>query len=151
MWSDRDTMEASRTRERPARNVNMAVDERGVARDCGMPPARREDGAAHMRLATELVALAFDLPSSAIARRDRQQGVLLARRCCLYLLHTCCGMSVRALAGGFGMSRKTVMLALRRVEDWREDAAADALLECLEEALRHAARARLVRARATCR
>ncbi len=148
MWSNRDTMKARRTKERSARGVDMPVDERGKAGDSGLPPARREDGVAHMRLATELVALAFGLPSSAIARRDRQHGVLLARRCCLYLLHTCCGMSVRALAGGFGMSRKTVMLALRRVEDWREDAAADALLQCLEEALRHAGRARLMRARA---
>ena len=108
------------------------------------PPPRRpsgqEAGAAGpalddlMLAVAALVGAAFSVAPQKLMEGRRRQ-VLTARRTWLYLLHVVCGLPVGELARALKLDRKTIVRAIQHIEDWRDDARADALLLLLEQAL----------------
>lgn len=74
----------------------------------------------------------FGVSPTALAKATRgDKREVLARQCVIYLAHVALGFSVSALARHFGRDRATIRNALRRIEDKRDDAAFDRLLDAL--------------------
>jgi hypothetical protein len=82
-------------------------------------------------------ALAFGLSRRGLmqAGRDRPRAVL-ARQVAMYLLHVAFSLSMQEVGRLFRRDRSTVAHACRRIEEWREQEAADAFLHHLEAAIR---------------
>jgi len=74
------------------------------------------------------------------ARTRRPPKAAFARQIAMYLSHIVFKMSPSEVARAFGRDPSTVIYALRRIEELREDPAFDRTLDWLEEMLNRAAR-----------
>lgn len=96
--------------------------------------ARQGDGGAgHVEA---VVASAFAVPTESIRvpRRGRACEAF-ARQVAMYLSHTRLGLSYTAAGAFFGRDRTTAAHACRAVEEKREDATVDAIVDYLERAI----------------
>lgn len=59
---------------------------------------------------------------------------VLIRQVAMYLMHVGCGVPMERVGDAFGRDRSTVGHACRAIEDRRDDAGFDRLLDCLERA-----------------
>lgn len=102
----------------------------------GLPPEFRRDRL-HAAFITSLVALATDLPAREIAGRTRSsQAATRARQVAIYLAHVTLSWSLARAAFAFGRDRTTAGVAVRAVEDLRDDPGMDARIAELESCLR---------------
>ena len=81
---------------------------------------------------TQLVAFATGVGAQEIAAGSRSSTeVSRARQVAMYLAHTVCAWPLARVGSAFGRDRSTAAHACQRVEDMREDAAFDTLVnEC---------------------
>ncbi|PWE17006.1 chromosomal replication initiator DnaA [Marinicauda salina] len=94
---------------------------------------------ARARLAREAAAYAFGVDAAEIAAPTRRSArTALARQVAMYLTHVAFELSLSRTALAFGRDRTTAAYACHRIEDRRDDAAFDALLDDLEACLRSA-------------
>ncbi|MEP3072835.1 hypothetical protein [Maricaulis sp.] len=77
----------------------------------------------------------FDI--SPRSRRTRAEAV--ARTGTIYLAHTVAGLSLRQLEGLMWIERRELRRSVRLIEEAREDAAFDAVMARLEDAVREGA------------
>lgn len=85
------------------------------------------------RLAQEIAAVGFGVPVAEIRRASRAETrACAARHVAMYLANTIFGISLTRIGAAFGRERTSIAHALRRVEDWRDDEAANLMLERLE-------------------
>ena len=83
-----------------------------------------------------IVAAALGVsPADFRSRRRGAAATALARQIAMYLARTRLELSYAAIGQAFGRDRTTVAYACRTIEEQREQAAADALLTLMEEAL----------------
>lgn len=88
-------------------------------------------------LVMQMVAVRLNTPIRGPARGNRLSPTALrARRVSIYLTHIALGWQLERVAHAFGVNRQTASTACRRIEDARDDANLDALLEQLEDAIR---------------
>ena len=82
------------------------------------------------------VASAFALrPEQIRGLRRGSSRAAFARQVAIYLLHTRLGLSYSASGALFGRDRTTAAYACRVVEEKREDARIDGIVDCLERAI----------------
>lgn len=101
----------------------------------------RDRGAdrARAQLALQTVAYAFSVPAAEIDAPTRGSSrAALARQIAIYLTHVAFELSLARTAAAFGRDRSTAAYACHRIEDRRDDAAFDAMLDDLEMCLRAA-------------
>ena len=111
------------------------------ARD-GVPPIDTRLGC---RLAREIASTFLDVPVCDIDRPTRAIAPICeARHVAMYLAHVVFQIPLTGMAGPFGRDRTTIAYAVRRIEDRRDDAEFDAVIERLER-LGTAIRAALAR------
>ena len=102
----------------------------------GQEPPPHHLLAARAQLAAGIVGYATGVPAADIlTNRHRPAELVAARRLVMYLLNAAFGASLPQIAMMFWRNRSTVTLAVRIVEDQREDPAFDALVDRLEETL----------------
>lgn len=88
-------------------------------------------------LAIQMVSVATGVAPEEIASTLRQSPVACrARHIAMYLSHVGLGWPIERVGHAFGRNRSTVGLACRWVEDRREQAGLDGLLDRLETAIR---------------
>lgn len=81
------------------------------------------------------VAAAFGIRVRDLRAVSRGEArVALARQCAMYLAHVAWGLNFAEVGRMFGRDRTTVAHACRRIEDRRECAQFDAMLDRLEHA-----------------
>jgi chromosomal replication initiation ATPase DnaA len=86
------------------------------------------------RIIELVVATAFVLGRDDLRTKTRRAPkVAFARQCAMYLAHTILGLSYRTAGAMFGRDRTTAAHACRRIEDWRDNAAADAFVAEIED------------------
>lgn len=86
---------------------------------------------------TEAVARVFDITMSEImALTRRRANVAFARQNAMYLCHVAFGMSFADIGRHFGRDRTTVSHACRLIEDARDLASLDVMLDRLEFSLK---------------
>ncbi|MBV1934064.1 MAG: hypothetical protein KUG59_05210 [Parvibaculaceae bacterium] len=86
---------------------------------------------------TEAVARVFDIAMSEImALTRRRANVAFARQNAMYLCHVAFGMSFADIGRHFGRDRTTVSHACRLIEDARDLASLDVMLDRLEFSLK---------------
>ena len=84
-------------------------------------------------VAATLTAASFALPVGEVMASSRgSPHAAFARQCAMYLAHVTFGLSHSEVARGFGRDRTTAAHACRLVEERRDDAAVDAVLDTLE-------------------
>lgn len=99
--------------------------------------ARDAERAAQVALTQETIAGAFKISLAEMRAPTRRTApVAFARQIAMYLMHVSFGMSLSAVGHHFGRDRTTAAHACRQVEDRRDDAAFDAMMDRLEFALR---------------
>lgn len=105
----------------------------------GLPPDYRRDRLT-VAFITSLVGLASDVPAREIIARARRssQTATRARQMCIYLAHVTLSWPLARVAQAFGRDRTTASLAVRAVEDLRDDPLVDAHLADLEACIRQA-------------
>lgn len=113
------------------------------SQDTGLAAVRRSirerEQAAKVALMQETVARAWNVPIGEMRSPTRRQApVAQARQVAMYLTHVIYGFSLSAVGRHFGRDRTTAAHACRLVEDRRDDANFDMLLDRLEHALRYA-------------
>lgn len=82
------------------------------------------------------VASAFAVrPEQINGLRRGSSRTAFARQVAIYLLHTRLGLSYSASGALFGRDRTTAAYACRVVEEKREDARIDGIVDCLERAI----------------
>ena len=92
---------------------------------------------ARARLAQQAAAYAFGVPVEEINTPTRGRArAALARQAAIYLTHVAFGFSLSAVGRYFGRDRTTAAHACRLIEDRRDDAAFDLLLDRLEQSVR---------------
>ena len=92
---------------------------------------------ARARLAQQAVAYAFDVPVEDIAAPTRRSAqAALARQVAMYLAHVAFELPLARVGYAFGRDRTTAAYACHRVEDRRDDARFDTVLDALEDGLR---------------
>lgn len=112
-----------------------------MARPTPIPKAALVHVRRHVRTACDIVAAALDLSPIELEGPTRGRAeAALGRQIAMYLAHCCCGLSLNAVAAGFGRDRSTVTHALHLIEDRRDDPAFDALLADMELAARERTR-----------
>ncbi|QIB35074.1 helix-turn-helix domain-containing protein [Ancylobacter pratisalsi] len=85
------------------------------------------------RLAARLVADEAGVPFHAVLNRCRlSHAVSTTRALAMYLAHVGLGLSMSAVARGFGRHRSTVAHACRRMEEYRETPGWDLKMAALE-------------------
>ena len=83
------------------------------------------------------VARVFGIQHQALRAANRgPAGVARARQIAMYLCHTSLGCSLTEVGRLFDRDRTTVSHACKLIEDMRDDRAFDALVSCLERAVR---------------
>ena len=93
--------------------------------------------AAQVALTQETIAGAFKISVAEIRAPTRRTApVAQARQIAMYLMHVSFGFSLSAVGRHFGRDRTTAAHACRQIEDRRDDAAFDVLIDRLEFALR---------------
>lgn len=91
---------------------------------------------AKVAFAQEIVARAYQISVAEIKAPTRRTApVALARQIAMYLMHVVFGMSLSAVGRHFGRDRTTVSHACRQIEDRRDDATFDLLVDRLEFAV----------------
>ncbi len=99
---------------------------------------------ARVALMQETVARAWNVPITEMRSPTRRGApVAQARQVAMYLAHVIYGASLSAVGRHFGRDRTTAAYACRLVEDRRDDAGFDMLLDRLEPALPRAETTRL--------
>lgn len=103
---------------------------------------RRQQGNAERRAcveqAQEAVARAWNVPDSELRSPTRRSApVAQARQVAMYLTHVVYGVSLASVGHHFGRDRTTAAHACRRIEDRRDDASFDRLLDEISDRLRH--------------
>ena len=102
-------------------------------RETGGEPARR----AQVALMQEVIARAWNVPVAELRAPTRRHApVAQARQVAMYLTHVAFGFSLSAVGRYFGRDRTTAAHACRLIEDRRDDAAFDLLLDRLEQSVR---------------
>lgn len=85
---------------------------------------------------TQRIAALFAIGTHAIhARRRGSPTIVKARQTIIYLAHIALGLDVMEIADALNRDRSSVALALKTIEDARDDPAFDALLDCLEKTI----------------
>lgn len=96
-----------------------------------------EDDRRRADLVIQIVAVRLNTPVQAVARGTRlAPPALRARRVSMYLAHVALGWPLERVGHAFGVHRQTAATACRRIEDARDAAPLDALLDQLEDAIR---------------
>ena len=96
-----------------------------------------EDDRIRMSLAIQLIAMSVGVPVDAMAAGERRgPRACRARWLAMYLAHVGFGWPLERVGHAFGLNRATASVGCRWVEDARDDAALDALLDRLEIILR---------------
>jgi chromosomal replication initiation ATPase DnaA len=105
------------------------------------PAPRAADGAASQdeiaaSLLTTIVSSAFAVPVAELHRPNRGgKTTAFARQVAIYLSHTRLGLTYTAAGALFGRDRTTAAYACRTIEERREDAGVDAIVDCVERAI----------------
>jgi chromosomal replication initiation ATPase DnaA len=102
------------------------------------PHERHNLDLARARFACEAVAFALGCEENLLGQTRGSATIALARQIAMYLTHVAFGMSLQRVAVGFGRDRSTAAHACHLIEDKRDDAAFDDMLDQLEAALRAA-------------
>lgn len=101
-------------------------------------PGKGVDRTTVRRMIEVTVAAALDLPMEELSARTRRTApVAFARQISMYCAHVTFGWSLTDAGAVFGRDRTTAAHACRVVEDRRDDARIDALVQQVEEALHH--------------
>lgn len=83
-----------------------------------------------------MAGFALDIPGDTLLGSGRGAArIAYGRHIAMYLAHTGLGLSLSRVGDAFGRDKSTVSHACSRIEDLRDDAAFDAWLEALEEAV----------------
>lgn len=91
------------------------------------------DGRQKVGLALAIAAAAFDVPPDGIRAAGRRAAPIAdARHVAIYLAHIVFQLPMQVVADAFARDRTSVGHAVRRVEDRRDDAAFDQLMDRLE-------------------
>tara|TARA_R110002124_G_scaffold69525_3_gene186939 strand:- start:1469 stop:1894 length:426 start_codon:yes stop_codon:yes gene_type:complete len=102
-----------------------------------MRQLRDAERAAQVALTQETIAGAFQISLAEMRAPTRRTApVAQARQIAMYLMHVSFGLSLSAVGRHFGRDRTTAAHACRQIEDRRDDAAFDMLMDRLEFALR---------------
>lgn len=102
----------------------------------GYRVAGRRRQASMGRFVEAMVESAFGVGTSALHAPGRGAApVAFARQVAMYLVHVRLGLSYSAAGSFFGRDRTTAAHACRVIEERREDAGLDSLLDCLERAI----------------
>lgn len=109
-----------------------AQSEHSLYREARRQRLRRE-GVRHVLVS--LVGSALDVEASELCGPGRGTAqAAYARQIALYLAHTTLGLTYTEAGRLFGRDRTTAAHACRRIEDRREQARIDQLVDCLERA-----------------
>jgi len=115
-----------------------------MMKSAAVQPQRREAGSLGRERAWLVQAAVAHSTGVALkdlcARTRRPPKAAFARQIAMYLSHIVFRMSASEVARAFGRDPSTVIYALRRIEELREDPALDRTLDWLEEMLNRAAR-----------
>jgi hypothetical protein len=104
-----------------------------------MSPKERLDlDLARARFACEAVAFALGCDEAMLGERRGNAATSSSRQVAMYLTHVAFGLSLQRVAVAFARDRSTVAHACHVVEDRRDDASFDDLLDQLEASLRAA-------------
>ncbi|MBN9534378.1 MAG: chromosomal replication initiator DnaA [Alphaproteobacteria bacterium] len=103
---------------------------------------RRGAQARFVGLAEAMAAEAFGVNMIEMRTRTRRHRAPEARQVAIYLAHTVCGISLRALSRFLGRHPSTAIHACRQVEARRDRAEFDRALDRMERQLRRAVEAR---------
>lgn len=88
------------------------------------------------RVLASVVSSAFSVRPDAVRGPERGgKATAFARQVAMYLSHTHLGFSYTAAGALFGRDRTTAAHACRTVEEKREDAGVDAIVDCVERAI----------------
>ena len=100
-------------------------------------PAGEPERRAQVALTQEVIARAWNVPVTELRAPTRRHApVAQARQVAMYLTHVAFGFSLSAVGRYFGRDRTTAGHACRLIEDRRDDAAFDLLLDRLEQSVR---------------
>ncbi len=105
------------------------------------PPGLREEARdlQHAAFVVQLVASYTGIGAREIASTARKcAAVARARQMAMYLVHVAFAWPLGRVAAIFGRDRSTISYACRRVEDLRDDAVFDTVLQRLEGCVRAA-------------
>jgi chromosomal replication initiation ATPase DnaA len=107
--------------------------------------AQRRRDCALAAMVAQMVSMTTGVSAQSIIS-PRRVGTIVcrARYLAMYLAHVTYGWPLRRVGAAFQRDRSTVGIACRWVEDQRDDARMDAMLEHLEVTLRQAADAPVV-------
>lgn len=103
-----------------------------------LPTDRLNLDVARARFACEAVGFAMGSETSLLQEGRGNVATSFARQIAMYLTHVAFGMSLQRVATSFGRDRSTVAYACHLIEDRRDDAKLDDLLDQLEASLRAA-------------
>ncbi|MBU2379264.1 MAG: chromosomal replication initiator DnaA [Alphaproteobacteria bacterium] len=88
-------------------------------------------------LVRQVVSVRLGVPAEAITDARRlAPPALRARRVALYLAYVSLNWQMERVGHAFGVNRQTAARACRRIEDARDEANVNALLEQMEDAIR---------------
>jgi hypothetical protein len=108
-----------------------------AGREAGPPKFAADDGRHGCRFVEALAASALGVSLRDLRAAGRgSAATAFARQIAMYLAHVALGESLSAIARHFQRHHTTVGHACARVEDRREHAPTDRLLECLEAAVK---------------
>ena len=93
---------------------------------------------ARARFACDVAAFALGCSDPLLSLGRGGADVAFARQVAMYLTHVAFGMSLQRVGFAFARDRSTVAYACHLIEDRRDDAAFDNLLDQLETSLRAA-------------
>jgi chromosomal replication initiation ATPase DnaA len=93
---------------------------------------------ARARFACDAAAFALGCEEALLSEARGSPQVAFARQVAMYLTHVAFGMSLQRVGFAFARDRSTVAYACHLVEDRRDDAAFDTMLDQLEASLRAA-------------
>lgn len=97
----------------------------------------KTDGKLCIEQTQEAVARAWNVPVAELRSPTRRSAsVAQARQVAMYLSHVIYGVSLASVGQHFGRDRTTAAHACRRIEDRRDDASFDRLLDELSDRLR---------------
>lgn len=102
----------------------------------GDPGGGFVQGSHAARILASVVSSAFSVRPDAVRGPGRGgKATAFARQVAMYLSHTHLGFSYTAAGALFGRDRTTAAHACRTVEEKREDAGVDAIVDCVERAI----------------
>lgn len=125
----------TKTHLQPGRNGGNSPKHpaRGDRRWIGLEVER----AAQVALTQEMIAMALGVPLIDLRASTRRQApVAFARQVAMYLTHVVFGFSLSAVGRHFERDRTTAAHACRQIEDLRDDANFDLMIDRLECAMR---------------